>query len=435
MTEKDFEYISNTLRELSMFIHDCAEKTTSRQKALNNKRLFNFDRIPPDEHERKQLARLEAEPSPVGRPTEPTAPSRSNVAKQLNRLVWSNKEIKEMPYLKDLKYRITQNGIHQFRYRRDGFNVSFNSKNYEEAKRKAREFILDLKKEMVGKSKELRGRTVDDVAQAWFDLKRERMHIRTWKGYESVYRLHIKPVLGSKTLKSLLPLHLQPFFDELFKKHGKTCENAKVILNGVFEFAIANRFMNVNPLKGVEVDKHIRTPGKALTQDQILRFVKLMAQDETRYGIAGLIMLYTGIRGYELQSLKFDWTAGTYTVANAKLKRTQRRNPKNLYRTVPIPPLLFDLQEKIERSDFNVQHNTLQNYFKKHWAENTIKDLRHTFISRARELGVENELVNLWTGHLPGANVTANIYTHFSLNFQKKEAEKLKRFTDFSDLD
>lgn len=53
-----------------------------------------------------------------------------------------------------------------------------------------------------------------------------------------------------------------------------------------------------------------------------------------------------------------------------------------------------------------------------------LKDLRHTFTTRARECKIENELVAIWTGHSLG-NITASVYTHFSMEHQKQEATKL----------
>ena len=62
----------------------------------------------------------------------------------------------------------------------------------------------------------------------------------------------------------------------------------------------------------------------------------------------------------------------------------------------------------------------LKNYLPNH----TLKDLRHTFTTRARECGIDNELVAVWTGHSLG-NITSSVYTHFSNEFQQKQALKL----------
>ena len=53
-----------------------------------------------------------------------------------------------------------------------------------------------------------------------------------------------------------------------------------------------------------------------------------------------------------------------------------------------------------------------------------LKDLRHTFTTKLRECEIDNELVSLCTGHGLG-NITASVYTHFSIEFQREQAKKL----------
>lgn len=339
--------------------------------------------------------------------------------------VWTEKEMKNMPYLKELKYRKTRDGIHQFRYRRNGYNKSFNSKNLNKAKEKAYNFIKSLNK--ILKIEASNSRTsLDFIAKAWLDLKREHFNIQTYRSYKSVYNNHIKKIFGEKDIKDILPIDLQPFFNNLFKKSGKSCENAKIILNGVFKYAVANRLCDTNPMPGVIIEKHVRKKGKALTDEQIKDFINKMSSLNSKYGLASLIILYTGIRGCELNSLSFDWNNGTFSVKNAKLKKSQKLNPDNLIRTVPIFPPLYELRTRIENEDWKISPKNLSDRFVLHWPENTVKDLRHTFSTKARESGIENELVNIWIGHSAGKNLTANTYTHFSMKFQKLEAKKLK---------
>ena len=353
----------------------------------------------------------------------------NNVVSKPNKKVknlqaWSEEEKKDMPFLKDLKYRITQDGIHQFRYRRDGFNVSFNSKNFEVAKKKAHAFIKHLKKTIHSEADIIKGKTLDYIAQAWFELKASLLDAHTLRCYKSVYKNHIAPKFGKRSVKTILPLDLQPFFNNLFPTLGKTCENAKIILNGIFQYAVANRLCPTNPMAGVYVQKHYRKTGNALTEEQLKRF-KIKMAGEGALGLAGLIILNSGIRGCELESMTFNWMQGTFTVKNGKLKAGQKANPKNLYRTVPIFPGLLKLKDRIEKETWRIPAKKLSNDFSSIWQENSVKDLRHTFTSIARESAVENELVNLWTGHLPGNNVTANVYTHFSLKFQIAESKKV----------
>ena len=71
-----------------------------------------------------------------------------------------------------------------------------------------------------------------------------------------------------------------------------------------------------------------------------------------------------------------------------------------------------------------VNTQTLSEEFRNFCPNHTLKDLRHTFTTRARECEIDNELVAVWTGHSLG-NITASVYTHFSIEFQQKQAQKL----------
>ena len=81
-------------------------------------------------------------------------------------------------------------------------------------------------------------------------------------------------------------------------------------------------------------------------------------------------------------------------------------------RTLQFPPL------------GKYQHNKLCEEFKRFLPNHTLRDLRHAFTTRARECGIDNELVAVWTGHSLG-NITSSVYTHFSMEFQQEQAKKL----------
>lgn len=409
MTNKDIDFFQGIINDILRYITSAEiQNEAAEQQAQKKRALFKF-----------------FSPAVAGQP----------VALQLetkNRELWTAKELEIMPFLKELTYRKVKNGLHQFRYRRLGYDVAFTSKSLDVAKKKARAFITGLKKqqadfELNQHQQRKNAPTLSDVAKLWFDNKKRHVVIETLRTYQSVYENHIKPRFGSLKIKSILPMHLQPFFNELAGSLGKTCENSKIILNGIFDFAVANRLCPSSPMPGVVIERHYRKTGKALTDEQIKRFRNVMLNSGA-IGTAYLIILYAGIRGAELESLSFDWENGTFTVNNAKLKKSQRVHPENIKRTVPIFPGLYALKERIENDAWIMDARTVSNGFCRLWTESSVKDLRHTFTTKARESGIENELVNLWTGHLPGRNVTANVYTHFSLEFQKDQAKKLNNY-------
>ncbi|MBQ3115463.1 MAG: hypothetical protein IJC07_00370 [Clostridia bacterium] len=416
MNDKDLSFFQSIAEKILVY---CAQAT-----------INNSEKILHAEEFRQQFRLVENKKAP----SEESASVDLQFNIVQNREWWTAKELKELPYLRDLKYRKTADGLHQFRYRRNGYNETFTSKKFVVAKKKAYDFIRELNKILKEQGESARGvrtiselKTVDFVARCWLENKKAHSSAVNHRVYMSVYKNHIEPAFGSRLVKTILPMDLQPFFNELFIKSGRTCENAKVILNGVFKYAVANRLCPSNPMDGVIVQKHVRTPGKALNKEERARFIQQMENEPNAFGLACLIALYSGCRGAELETLTFNWSEGTFSIRNAKLKQSQKVNPANLFRTLPIFPQLYSLKDKIESSEtWRIRPSAFSDRFGDFWKGNSAKDLRHTFSTCARECGIENELVNVWMGHAPGKNLTANTYTHFSMEFQKDQAKKLR---------
>ncbi len=407
MKKEQYLFIEETLRELTLFIRNA--------------------RIEEEKENFKNLFYVVKKETPL--PMQETVARKLNKKITKNREFWTAEEIKKMPYIKNLKYRVTQKGVHQFRYRRNGYNLSFNSTNYEKAKKKAYEFIRSLKKNVCNVADVTYGKKFGYIAELWLELKAQHVCEETIRAYKSVYNNHIKSEFADKSIKSILPMHLQPYFNNLFKKYERSSEDAKTIMNGTFDYAVANRIIPSNPMVGVIVNKHFRKTGMSLNDDQIAR-LKDKSFNGGAIGIAALIILYTGVRGFELNSIVFDWENGTFTVNNAKLKKGQKTKEENLKRTVPIFPGIYKIKNIIidAGNTWRFQPKVLSQKFSEFWEENTVKDLRHTFSTKTQQAGVPENIVHLWTGHLPGKTVTANVYTHFDMDYQKKHAELVNNY-------
>ena len=69
--------------------------------------------------------------------------------------------------------------------------------------------------------------------------------------------------------------------------------------------------------------------------------------------------------------------------------------------------------------------NTISTRMKRLFPEHHPHELRHTFISRCKECGVASEVVSIWAGHSLSGTITSTVYTHYSEEFQLKQAEKV----------
>ncbi len=260
----------------------------------------------------------------------------------------------------------------------------------------------------------------NEVFHTWFDtVKRPRLKKVTIDSYLYTYQKHIEGRFGYIPINEIKVQELQSFFNRKGIESTRKSEDIRSLLKGTFEFAVYQGYIDKNPMTYICVKKHFRQNGSAFTLDEEKALLK--AIKGTRHELPIKLYLYTGVRPSELISLKFDFDKNVFIVKNSKLKDYQ----KNLEREVPIFPTLLGLKDDINTKNWRISYDRIKKVFHRYCINHSIKDLRHTFTSKARECGVENELVNIWTGHSPGNNMTANVYTHWSYDYQQNESKKI----------
>ena len=344
-------------------------------------------------------------------------------------LKFSKKEITEMPRLKDFKIRVKNNRYYEIRFRRYGYNVSFSSTNFEVAKRKAFEWLNTFEGEIkanvnfavVKKGEEnifYENKNVMFTSFAHnylYNVKKPMVVQYTFDNIINIYKNHVAKIYDKYPVSKIKPEIIQKHLNVLSKEKGRTCETVRSILNGIFEYAVASDVIDRNPMKAVFIKKHERTTGTALSKDEERNFVESIKG--TKHEAIFLKMLYSGVRPCEINDIKEDFGNNTITIKNGKLKSYQ----KNLFRIIPI----FPLYKQVAECDCGKLNPRKLSYeFREYCPNHQLKDLRHTFTTRARECGIDNELVAVWTGHSLG-NITSSVYTHFSIEFQQEQAKKL----------
>ena len=95
-------------------------------------------------------------------------------------------------------------------------------------------------------------------------------------------------------------------------------------------------------------------------------------------------------------------------------------------RKIPITPMMKQVMPYIDfEKAKGVNLSTLQTTMKRLFPDHHSHELRHTFISRCKESGVSGEVVSIWAGHSLSGTITTTVYTHYSEEFQLREAEKV----------
>ena len=143
--------------------------------------------------------------------------------------------------------------------------------------------------------------------------------------------------------------------------------------------------------------------------------------ENTKYKIPFYILLYTGARGSEYHSIEFNFNNNTIKIKNSKLKQHQ----KEKFRIIPIlKPLLPYKNEFLTNNSKNVTLNDLEYRFKLFNGQGRLNWLRHTFQTYVM-MQAPNELVNLWSGHTLGKDMTSKVYLHYPIEYQQKIASNI----------
>ena len=331
--------------------------------------------------------------------------------------IFTKKEIKEMPNLKDLSYRYKEKvNLHEFRYRRTGFNKSFSSTNFKEAKKKALEFIKALNDhDALMASNDVNFITfAEDYLN---NVKKKNVSEKTFKNDYNRFCNYVVPAFKHLQLKSVKAPFIQRFLNGIIDKGNKrTAEGIFYTLKSILDYAVNNELITRNPLCAVQIPLHERVNGLALALDVEKEFVKKIAG--TKYELHFALALYTGCRPCELYTVAFE-REGFLTFRNLKQKKNAI-----VYKDIPITPMLAPYVERIKSALPLTPNCELAKIFSRLVPGHKFYDLRHTFATRCQTCGVPQEIVGRWLGHKSG-KITDNTYTHFPPDFMLKQAKKV----------
>lgn len=336
----------------------------------------------------------------------------------------TKKEEKEVIRFSDCKIRKRKNGLYEIRYRRGGINKTWSAMKLKEAKKRCLSWLSSenrRRRELAEEGFAPDALIFKDFADNFlYNVKKRMVKPKTFEAYENVYKNHIVPNFGKMPLDGIKAMYVQQVLNSIHEKAPRTCEDVKILLNSIFTYAVNNGEIKINPVKAVYIPKHERKNGEALTKSEEAEFLK--ALQGKKIELTYILALYTGARACEVNTAVFDVEKNTVTFKNGKLKSYQ----KEKFRTIPIFPKLKPYVPRFLSEDWQTSQDRITHSFRELFpgTSHSFKDLRHTFTTRARECGVDNEVVSVWTGHSLG-NITARVYTHFSPEFMQREAEKL----------
>ena len=327
-----------------------------------------------------------------------------------------------------VNYRITSNGYFEARIRRKGLYVEASGRDFETMRRRFMDRLsacytaIAAPEEPAKEERTAKTVLFVDYAREWLKIKEQTTKPSTFKEYERSFRVDLEPMFGSKPLAEITRNDLQNYLFGIVgeNKHRKA-EKLALMLNCIFDMA-AEDFNLPSPMKKVVLPAYQTRRGQALTKDEEARLVNYCKTHKNVEGTdALLVLLYFGLRKSELKSIEI--VDGKWLQCETS---KERLGQNVVLRKVPFTPMVKKLLPYIDFEKAKQTNlNTISTRMKRLLPERHPHELRHTFVSRCKEAGVLSEVVSIWAGHSLSGTITSTVYTHYSEEFQLKEAEKV----------
>lgn len=349
-------------------------------------------------------------------------------------LHFSDKELSKMPkdFRKEFRtgnitahVRKKDNGVFEIRCQVQKQKIAASAKLLDVAKQKFIEALnakISPMTPIIQKSVQL-----CDYMQTWLEtVKKPAVKPVTFKDYKQQCTAYIFPAFADRELASIKGFELQAFING-FTEAGKnrTAKKLYQLLAAVFDYAVMDDIISKSPMQKITLARYEEEHGVPLNRAEEAALVKALAASGNVYAQAYVFMTYTGVRRSELASVEL--ADGWITVISSKTPK----GIKTKMRSLPVSPMLARVMPLIDVESIKaITPGMLTKHIKDYFPAHHTHDLRHTFITRCQECGIQRELVSLWAGHAADSSQTTLVYTHLEQN-RDHQAEEMQKF-DYS---
>lgn len=284
----------------------------------------------------------------------------------------------------------------------------------------------------------------------------------TFESYYYCMKSYVIPYFSQPQNTLLCEKTITAFVQSIHNNQELSVTYQKKILS-IFKTALKAIFIKT-PKNQLLIDKVIlpkvkysltEVPVFSLKEQRLLEYTVQNSKDERMLGI--VLCFYTGIRLGELCALKwgdFDFDAGTMSIRRSvsRVRNFESEGAKTKLsigtpksctscRKIPIPAFFYkQVKDKnmipkaenyyiLSSGTEPFDPRAYQRLYKKMLVESGVRNrkfhaLRHTFATRALELGVDLKTLSEILGH-SNVNITLNVYAHSLMEQKKKAIEKM----------
>lgn len=292
--------------------------------------------------------------------------------------------------------------------------------------------------------------SMPELLDIWLESKKGCIKESSLAQYRRIVETILKPELNGWTTEAVDNDVVQGLVSVLQKRYSHaTVQNVITITNQIFLYMNEQRY-SPEILKG-----KVKGGGKKKRPDIFTRaeqriLTDFLMEDMDLFKMGVLLTLYSGLRVGELCGLQWQ-DIDPYSKI-IRVKRTVQRisdgnghtyfslgTPKTVHseREIPIPSSVLDIISRFKTDDPEAyvtsasktftQPRTYQNRLKKYLQVCGLPNyhfhtLRHTFASRAIELGFDPKSLSEILGHA-NVKITLDLYVHPSLEQKQREME------------
>ncbi|MNB67194.1 Transposase [compost metagenome] len=317
--------------------------------------------------------------------------------------------------------------------------------------------------------------TFESVYTLWFKTNAPIWKPPTRKAVKSKFKAQILPHFGQMKIKDITKAYCQEVINKMAEKI-KSVDNMKMYANQIFEYAIENDVIKINPMDRVKIPKpeeeHYAPEEEERNfweKHEVKKFLAIVAAEcSFRDFVMFHTLIYRGPRKGEMLALgELDiefmqkqvtlnktlyWEDGQYYVLTSKTPASRRVLPvdkktlqlwKRLLtmqkqqqlaegRNGPIK-FLFTREDGVTPLRLAYLNDLLEALIIKHNLHSvTVHGLRHTHASLQFEAGASIKEVQYILGH-SDIKMTMNVYTHVTRAVKERGANRFEEFMEKED--
>ena len=294
--------------------------------------------------------------------------------------------------------------------------------------------------------------------EEWLCQRNVKVKEATYIKYDTILKKHIKPRLGGCFPLALTNTVIEDFTQELLLEEGlsvKTVHDILTVLHGVLKYT-AGFFPGLFPTIEINYPKENRKEMRVLSREEQERFTTYLLSDMDTCKFGVLLALLTGVRIGELCALQWEnidiknqiirIASTLQRLRDTNMQETAKTrivigSPKSdtSERTIPMTDYAVELCKRMNPKNDSayvltgtrcfMEPRTLQYRIKKYTHECGFEGvhchtLRHTFATRAVEVGFEIKSLSEVLGHTT-TTITLERYVNSSLALKRDNMNKL----------